>query len=193
MKKLFFVSVMILAVCSCIKEQPEKNHQEPKVSASDLDALKKEIEDLKTTVASLTPGTQEPSVSVEDFETLKKGNEELKAQVELLSSSFFEVDGLRFDKNGTLISTPYYSSESVQDLGYNHTLTIQRTLDENGRLAETMSRYSGYNSVTNPPFYWQKVVYEYNGKTCKTTTQTSKWGLAAGVPYEEEITEITYW
>ena len=194
MKKLFFASALVLfAIISCTKEQPENNTQEQMVSVNDLDALRKEIETLKTTISSLTLGTQEPSVSLEEFEALKKENEELKARVYLLSSSFFEVEGLRFDRNGYLISTPVYGSESVQDLGNNRFLTTQRTLDENGRLAETMSRYSGYNSINHPPFYWQKVLYEYSGKICKTTTQTSKWGLEAGVPYEEEITEITYW
>lgn len=194
MKKLFFASALVLfAAISCTKEQPGNDSQEQKVSANDIDALRKEIEDLKVAISSLTQGTQEPSVSIEEFEALKKENEELKTQVELLSDSFFEVEGLRFDRNGYLISTPVYGSESVQDLGNNRFLTTQRTLDENGRLAETLSRYSGYNNINHPPFYWQKVLYEYSGKTCKTTTQTSKWGLEAGVPYEEEITETTYW
>lgn len=193
MRKIFYASVLILTALSCTKEQPENNAQGQEVSASEIEALRKELDELKSTVALLTPGTQEPGVSAEVFEALKKENEELKEQVELLTSTFFEVDGLRFDKNGSIISTPLYGSESVQDLGSNRTLTTQRTLDEKGRLIETMSRYAGYNSINTPPFYWRKVMYEYNGKTCKTTTQTSKFGLAAGVPYEEEIKETTYW
>lgn len=55
-------------------------------------------------------------------------------------------------------------------------------------------KYSGGSSITaSSPYYWQKVMYEYNGMNCKTTTQTSKYGLPAGTPYEEEITEATYW
>lgn len=193
MRKLFFVSMLILTALSCTKEQPENKTQGQKVSTSEIEALRKELDELKSTVASLTPGTQDQVVSVSEFETLKKENEQLKAQVERLMSDYFEVDGLRFNKNGSLISLAVLESETVQDLGNYRTLSTKRTLDAQGRLIETMSRYSGYNSVITPPYYWRKTTYEYSGKTCKTTTQTSKWGLEAGVPYEEEITETTYW
>ena len=193
MKPLFIACIILLATVSCTKEQPKTTPQEETVPASEIKALRKELEELKSTVAALTSSTQEPGVSVEDFNALKKENEELKAQVELLTSGFFEVDGLRFDKNGDLISVPLLGEESLTDLGYNRTLSIQRTVDDKGRLIETMSRYGGYNSVQNPPFNWQKRIYEYNGKTCRVTTQTNKWGLEAGVPYEEEINVTTYW
>lgn len=193
MKPIFIVSAVLLATISCTKEQPQVTQQEEAVSASEIKALREELEELKSTVAALTPSSQEPVVSIEEFNALKQENDNLKAQVELLTSDFFEVDGLRFDKNGDIISVPLLQEESVQDLGDNHTLSIQRTLDAEGRLQETMSRYAGYNSVFTPPFYWQKTMYEYNGKTCRVTTQTNKWGLPAGVPYVEEIVETTYW
>lgn len=193
MKPLFIACIILLATVSCTKEQPKTTPQEETVPASEIKALRQELEELKSTVAALTPSTQEPGVSVDEFNALKKENEDLKAQVELLTSGFFEVDGLRFDKNGDIISVPLLGEEAVQDLGFSRTLSIQRTLDAQGRLKETMSRYAGYNSTSNPPFYWQKKIFEYSGKSCRVTTQTSKWGLAAGVPYEEEIVETNYW
>ena len=121
-------------------------------------------------------------------------NETLKAQVELLTAGFFEVDGLRFDKNGTLISVPKLEDEVVSDWREkNVKLTTTRTHDAEGRIIEVMNKYSGYNSMNSIPYYWQKTMYEYTGKSCKTTTQTYKSGLAAGTPYEEVITEATYW
>ncbi len=193
MKKSLFVIAAIILACSCTKEQPNTNKQDQEVPASEFQALKKEVEELKSQVKALTPGEETPVVSVSEFEALKKENEQLKAQVEMLTSGFFEVDGLRFDNNGTLISLPVLAKEIVQDLGNYHTLSTERTLDTQGRLIETMSRYGGYGSVLTPPYNWKKTTYEYSGKTCKITIQTNKYGLPAGVPYEEEITETTYW
>ena len=192
MKKVLFAIVAILLSFSCTKEQPKTGDKGQDIPTSEFQALKKEVEELKATVSSIS-GNQEQSVSKKEFDALKEENETLKAQLELLTSEFFEVEGLRFDRNGSLISLQFLGNETVQDLGNNRTLTTERTLDAQGRLIETLSRYGGYNGVSTPPYYWQRNIYEYSGKTCKITTQTNKWGLPAGVPYEEETTEITYW
>ena len=136
-------------------------------------------------------------VSKDEFEALKQENDALKAQVELLTSDFFEVDGLRFDRNGTLISVPRLESEVVEEAGYVmvsvFTLTTTRTYDAEGRVIEIYRKYNTTSEWANIPYYWQKVFYEYNGKTCRITTQTNQRNMGAGVPYLEEITETTYW
>ena len=190
-KHLFVISIILLAI-SCTKEQPETIKLDQEVPLSEFQALKKEVEELKAIVVALTPDSQEPGVSKSEFDALKQENEALKAQVELLTSGFFEVDGLRFDKNGTLISVQKLESQATEKVG-NNTLTITRKYDAEGRVIEILRDYNTHSEFSGGPYYWQKTLYEYTGKKCKTTIQTSKWGLPAGVPYEEEITEATYW
>lgn len=137
-----------------------------------------------------TPKDQE--IPVSEFQALKKEVEDLKAQVELLTSGFFEVDGLRFDKNGTLISVPKLESQATEKRG-NNTLTTTRKYDTEGRVIEILRDYNTHSEFANVPYFWQKTLYEYSGKTCKTTTQTNKYGLEVGTPYEEVITQATYW
>ena len=192
MRKSIFAIALLALSLSCTKEQTTPNTPTPEVSASEIEALKKDIKDLQDKVAALTPGEEVQVVSVSDFEALKKENETLKAQVELLTSGFFEVDGLRFDKNGTLISVQKLESKSQQKVG-NNTLTITRTYDAEGRVIEILRDYNTHSEFTGVPYFWQKTLYEYSGKNCKTTTQTNKYGLPAGTPYEEVITEATYW
>ena len=185
MRPLFIAVVLCLVAISCSKEQSESPKQDQTVPASEFEALKKEVEDLKAALAAITS---------ENIEVLKQENEALKAQVESLTSGFFEVDGLRFDKNGTLISVPILEREVVKDVGGGVSLTVTRSYDGEGRVIEIMNKYSGMSyNYSYGPYYWQKVIYEYSGKKCKTTTQTSKYGLPAGTPYEEEIVETTYW
>ena len=185
MKHSLLFLALFLVFVSCNKEQPESPKQDQTVPASEFEALKKEVEDLKAALTAITS---------ENIEVLKQENEALKAQVESLTSGFFEVDGLRFDKNGTLISVPKLENEVVKNKGGNLTLTTTRTYDAEGRVIEILNKYSGYSySIPFSPYYWEKVIYEYSGKKCKTTTQTSKYGLPAGTPYEEEIVETTYW
>ena len=197
MKRVFPAIFIFLSIISCTKEDLKTNQKEETVSPSEIQAIKKELEDLKTTVASLTSAGQEPGVSVEDFNALKTENENLKTQVELLTSGFFEVDGLRFDRNGDLISVPKLERESVEEVGtYSGspiTLTTTRTYDAEGRVIEIYRNYSTYSEWAGLPFRWQKVFFEYSGKTCKKTTQTNKLNMGAGVPYIEEIVETTYW
>ena len=192
MKKSLFVIATIVLAFSCTKEQPNTNKQDQDVPASEFQALKKEVEELKNQLKALTPGEGNPVVSVSEFEELKKENDQLKAQVEMLTSGFFEVDGLRFDKNGTLISVQKLESKSQQKVGSN-TLTITRTYDAEGRVIEILRDYNTHSEFAGVPYFWQKTLYEYSGKNCKTTTQTHKYGLPAGTPYEEVITEATYW
>lgn len=193
MKRVILASVAVLAFWTCTKENPDSNNQEAVVPKSEFEALKQEVMRLKSQVESLAPADPADVVSVEEFNELKQENEQLKTQIGLLTSGFFEVDGLRFDKNGTLISVPKIENETSQTVG-DKTLTTTRTYDDKGRLVQIYRAYSGGYSITaGSPFYWQRVIYEYNGLRCKTTTQTSKYGLAAGTPYEEEITETTYW
>lgn len=195
MKKVLFVLTITFVIIACTKEGEETSKQE-QVSATELDALKKDVEELKTKVESLSASNQEEGVSSEEFEALKKENEELKAQMTKLTSEFFEVDGLKFDKNGTLISVQKLESTMVKNRSSNVQLTTTRKYDAEGRVIEIKREYTGSGVSHNysfSPYYWQKEIYEYSGKTCKTTVQTNEWGMAAGVPYLEEITETTYW
>ena len=198
MKKLLIVTTIVLVSISCTKDQDKPNNQEQTAPASEFAALKQEVEALKEQVDALGSICGAEAVSVAEFEKLKKENEELKATVATLTSTFFEVDGLRFDLNGTLISVPKLESKVVVDkgvqMGSRVTLTTTREYDAKGRVIEILNKYSGYsNSMSFSPYYWQKTMYEYNGKTQTTTVQTNKYGMGAGVPYEETITEATYW
>lgn len=144
------------------------------------------------------PTMPQPEVSVSDIESLQKEIAELKTIVESLTSTSIEVDGLRFDKNGSIISTPKLESITTENKtvgGLSVTLTTTRTLDDKGRLIKMRSQYSDVSSIYQQglPFLWKELTYEYSGKKCKTTTHTSKYGLPAGVPYEEQVREVTYW
>ena len=193
-KSILAIAVIILAI-SCTKEQPGTGKQDQSIPESEFQALKKEVEELKATISSLTPGSQD-AVSKDEFEALKQENEALKAQVASLTSTFFEVDGLRFDKNGSLISVPRLESEIVEEVPTaigTALLTTTRSYDAEGRVIQINRNYNTNSEWAMLPFYWQKVFYEYNGKTCRVTTQTNQRNMGAGVPYLEEITETTYW
>lgn len=196
MKKVLFASIFILLTLSCTKVEPKTENKDQDIPASEFQALKKEVEDLKATISSLT-GNQEQIVSKSEFDALKQENDALKAQVELLTSDFFDVDGLRFDKNGTLISLPKLESVMTREegsyAGSAITLTTTRTYDAEGRVIEILRDYNPKREFASVPYYWQKVLYEYDGKTCKTTTQTNQKNMGAGVPYLEDIAETTYW
>ena len=193
MKKTVFTIVCVIIALSCMKENTEDSKIEQSIPITEFESLKQEVERLKIQLEDLT--SREPSdvAIIEEIKTLKRENEELKAQISLFTSGFFEVDGLRFDKNGTLISVAKLENESTQKVG-DKTLTTTRTYDGEGRLIQIYRQYSGGNSINaGSPYYWQKVIYEYNGMSCKVTTQTNKYGLPAGTPYEEKISEATYW
>ena len=181
-------------VFSCSKDNSTNNKpQDPTIPVSEFETLKRDFEELKAKVEALTPsssGNSEEVVSIAEFEALKQENETLKAKVESLTSVFFEVDGLRFDKNGEIISTPRIESTTEKQTN-NGTLTMTRTYDNKGRLIETYGKYSGYNSAMTPPYYWQRINYEYDGKTCKMTYQTHSYSY--GVYTHEETMETTYW
>lgn len=166
MKKYLITVPLVIALLSCNKE-PQPSKPEYEVSAIEIKAMKNEIE-------------------------------ELKAMVQALASLSFEVDGLRFDKNGSLISTPRLESEMTESetiLGIPVSLTTTRSLDDRGRLIKEKYQYSNVGDFYKQslPFVWKELFYEYNGKNCKTTIRTNKFGLPAGVPYEEQVTETTYW
>lgn len=196
MKKYIFTVICISALLACAKENPEVTDNENEVPSTEIQELRREIEELRAQIESMTPGDEsEAGVSKVEFEALKADNEELKAQVALLTSGFFEVDGLRFDLNGTLISVEKLEKEVVEDKNTNGNvkLTTTRTYDAEGRVVEIMRKYSGYNSMSSIPYYWRQELYEYNGKNSRTTTRTNKYGLPAGTPYEEVVTDKTYW
>lgn len=166
MRKYLIAIPLVLTLFSCTK-QPQPTTLQPEVSASDIESLKNEIAELRTIVESLT-------------------------------STSIEVDGLQFDKNGSIITTPKLESVTTEKktvAGLSVTLTTTRTLDDKGRLIKMRSQYSDVASQYQQalPFLWKELTYEYSGKKCKTTTHTSKYGLPAGVRYEEEVTEVTYW
>ncbi len=188
MKKELIVGLFIILTISCTKEQPKTDNKDQDIPLSEFQSLKKEVADLKASIESLT-GNQEQSVSRSEFDALKQENEALKSQIEQLTSGYFEVDGLRFDNNGNLISTPVLGSEIREVRTQYTTYVTERTLDAEGRLSETKSYYDGGSSLMN----WEKKIYKYSGKTCTITTQVSEYGLPAGVPYWEYSTETTYW
>lgn len=189
-KTLLIVFAVLLVALSCTKENPSENKQEQTVPTSEFEALKQEVQELKAQVAALTPGEQAPVVSVEEFNALKDENEALKEQVATLMSTFFEVDGLRFDKNGDVISVPRIEATYEKQTNTGK-LSMTRTFDEQGRLIETYGQYSGYNSVQTPPYYWQRVAYQYNGKNVTKNIETSSYSY--GINTHKESTETTYW
>ena len=193
MKNYLTAIFLIITLLSCTKEQLESTNKESEPQLTELQELRKEIENLKAQVEALTPSDSVSGISVTEFEALKAANEELKAQVELLTAGFFEVDGLRFDLNGTLISTEKIANEVIKSTNGGIKLTTTRTCDSQGRVIEIMNKYSGYGSFSSIPYYWRQELFEYNGKTSKKTTRTNKYGLPAGTQYEEEISERTYW
>lgn len=192
-RKFIFVIALLFTALACHKEnttQPE----ETKVNSNDIEDLRQEIDDLRAIVESLKPGSGNVGeddvkwVSSEEFESLRRENEELKAQVQKLTADFFEVDGLRFDKNGVLVSTQVLNKEVTEKISEDITHTITRTCDAEGRIIEIISEYSGYNSLSSLPYYWKQELFEYNGKMCKKTERTNMNGQ-----YVEEVTESTYW
>ena len=197
MKKYLIVIFLMPILLSCTKEQPDSTNKDSESQLTELQALRKEIEVLKAQVEALTPSDSESGISVTELEALKAANEELKAQVGLLTAGFFEVDGLRFDLNGTLISTEKIANEVVENKSTNGSLklTTTRTHDSEGRVIEIMNKYSGYSSISSAslPYYWRQELFEYNGKTITKITRTNKYGLPAGTQYEEVISEKTYW
>ncbi len=194
MKRCLVAIISLLVISSCTKEDAKDKEQDNSTQMSEIEELRQEIEYLKEQIENLSPsGTDQGGVSVSDFEALKAENENLKAQVALYTSTFFEVDGLRFNQNGTLISTEKLENEVVEKTSSGVTLTTTRTYDAEGRVIDIMRRYSGYNSMSSIPYYWRQEIYEYSGKTCTKTTRTNKYGLAAGTPYEEVVAVQTYW
>lgn len=176
---------------------------EPGVSLSDIEVIKKDISKLNEQVEKLSriidiiesPNDDQTVAWAKEseLESLRMENKEMKEQIELLTSGFFEIDGLRFDKNGSLISVPIIENEVIEKKSDKIKLTTTRSYDGEGRLIEVYSRYSGYNSMSSVPYYWRKTLYEYGNKYCKTTIRTYRSGLPAGVDYEEEITDSKYW
>lgn len=191
MKEYLCILIAVsLAILSCTKEIPSDNKQGSTIPSSEFEALKQEVQLLKEQVAALTPGEQVPVVTPEEVNALKDENEALKEKVATLMSTFFEVEGLRFDKNGDVISVPRIEA-SYEEQTNTGTLTMIRTFDEQGRLIETYGKYSGYNSVQTPPYYWQSVAYQYNGKTVTKNIETSSYYY--GINTHKESTETTYW
>lgn len=196
MKKIILSLVVLSTILSCTKEESGLQNQKPEesVSVSEIETLRKEVQELRDLIETMT--------SLNDIEELKNRLDsiptsedinEVKEQVGELTSQYFEVDGLRFDKNGDVISTPKYDNEIVEEKsGGKHTTT--RTYDGEGRLIELMKQYSGYSQGGQGlPYIWRQELYEYNGNTVVTTQRTYKWGLSVYVPYEEVITTTVYW
>ncbi len=194
MKKLLIVTTIVLVSISCTKDQDKPNNQEQTVPTGEFEALRQEVEALKAQVDALGAVGGAEAVSVAEFEKLKTENEELKATVATLTSTFFEVEGLRFDQNGSLISTPRYESK-MEEIGvYGYTLTTERKYDAQNRIIEIYKRYGGRgSSFMDPPFNWEKTTFEYIGKTCRRTVQTKAPNQSVQIPYEEEVKETVYW
>ena len=171
MKKTLILFAVILAALSCTKENTDKPTPEPTVPTSEFEALKQEVERLKAQIEALAPGEAVDGITAEEFNLLKENTtneinnlkEEsgpLREQISLFTSGFFEVDGLRFDKNGTLISVAKIENEVSQKVG-EKTLTTTRTYDAEGRLIQIYRQYSGGPTImAGSPYYWQKVIYE---------------------------------
>ena len=193
MKKLLIVSAFIFLALSCTKEQPKTDNKNQDIPVGEFQALKKEVEDLKVAISTMTDG-QEQGVSKSEFEALKQENEALRAQIELLTSTFFEVDGLRFNQNGEVVSTPKLADSEVVKGPYDIPYSVTRTHDAQGRLIECYESYEyGNYGYYSPPFLWNKVTYEFNGKVCRVTTQTHDFYGHVSNPPKEVVTETTYW
>ena len=173
MKQSLFILAILLIFASCGKEQPESPKQDQTVPTSEIEALKREIEELKAQL------------------------DNLESKLSGVASDFIEIDGLRFDKNGEVISTPKAVDSITKDDGHS-SVTITRTKDAQGRLVEYYEEYlkaynGNYASYTGP-YLWKRVTYDYKGKTCKVTTQTHQYNLSADAPADAPVvTEITYW
>lgn len=193
MKNILIAIAVVLVSLSCTKENSDENSHESTILTSEFEALKQEVEQLKVQVASIAPSEPLDVVTVEEFNELKQENEQLKAQIALFTSGFFEVDGLRFDRNGTLISVQKRESIESRKVG-NQTLTTTRTYDDEGRVIDIYNEYSGGSSIERGiPYYWQRTMYEYVGKKCITTTRKNYSGMSVTIPYEEEVSEAVYW
>lgn len=204
MKKSMVAIAVVLIGLSCTKENPTPTPQEKTVPATEFEALKQEVAALKEKIASLTPGEGSEGVTETDLEALKQDmqkeiddlkeeNEDLKAQIGKYTSGFFEVDGLRFDRNGTIISLAKIESVVEEKKQGTLTLTTTRTYDAQNRLVEIYRVYSGGSSVNYGPYRWQKVIYEYSGMTCKITTRTAEHNMDVTIPYVEDVKTYTYW
>ena len=184
MKHVIFALSAVLVVLSCTKEQPDTNKQD-QASATEIEALRKEVKELREMVEAQVPAGE--------FEALKQENEALKAQVEKLTATFFEVDGLWFDRNGDVISTPKLEGEMTEQSIYG-TLKTSRTYDAKGRVIEVYSEYTDYGLYSSLPYAWMKSQYVYDGKWRKETKQTKGWSpFSGGGELVEEVTETTYW
>lgn len=128
MNKSLLSVAIILALLAYTKENTTETKPEQTVPASEFEALKQEVAELKSQIQNLTSGEQTQVVSVEDFSALKRENEELKAQISLFTSGFFEVDGLRFDRNGTLISVAKSTMRFPRKWVKRHSLRPEHTM-----------------------------------------------------------------
>lgn len=196
MKKIILSLIVLSTILSCSKDESGTQNQKPEenVSISEIETLRKEVQELRELVETMT--------SLNDIEEIKnkldsiptnEDIDEVRGKVVELTSQYFEVDGLRFNKNGDIISTPKYDSEIVEKKsGGTHTTT--RTYDGEGRLIELMKKYSNYSQGGQGlPYIWRQEMYEYNGNTVTTTQRTYKWGLSVYEDYEEVITTTVYW
>ncbi len=204
MKESLIAIAMVFIFISCTKENPQTVEHEKTIPITEFEALKQEVAEMKELIANLKPGEAASGVSNADFDSfkesttneidaLKKENEDLKSQIGLFTAGFFEVDGLRFDKNGTLISVAKIENVVEEKLGGTLTLTTTRKYDSQGRLIEIYSSYNGGSIVNYGPYEWKKIMYEYNGMTCKITTQTATRNRPVDVPYDEEVKTNVYW
>lgn len=193
MKKTFISLLFLLTILSCTKEEPDSSSsQNQKLETdnllSEIEALRQEVQELRDLLETIT--------IVSDLDAINQKLDDLndiKEEIGELTSYYFEVDGLRFDKNGNVVSTPKLENVVVENGSGNSTLTTTRTYDGEGRLIELMKKYSNYSMAETLPFIWKQEIYEYNGKTLITTRRTDKNGLPAGQDYEETITATEYW
>ncbi|MBO7203961.1 MAG: hypothetical protein J6V29_03280 [Bacteroidales bacterium] len=194
MKKTFISLLFLLTILSCTKEEPDSSSsQNQKLETdnllSEIEALRQEVQELRDLLETIT--------IVSDLDAISQKLDDLndiKEEVGELTSYYFEVDGLRFDKNGNVVSTPKLENVVVENGSGNSTLTTTRTYDGEGRLIELMKKYSNYSMGGQMlPYRWKQEIYEYNGKTLITTIRTDEYGLPAGQDYEETITTKEYW
>lgn len=116
MKKIILSLIVLSTILSCSKDESDTQNQksEENVSISEIETLRKEVQELRELVEAMT--------SLNDIEEIKnkmdsiptnEDIDEVRSKVVELTSQYFEVDGLRFNKNGDVISTPKYDSEIV--------------------------------------------------------------------------------